>query len=107
LVNSGISIAKERPKITSTVLKCYSWQTCLNITTRHFQIISHIFSNNGIYHMDIFKIVPLFNTCDRYTSLLVTQYSEPFQQVCCDCHGCVAVKLALDEELEEWDAALQ
>src|ERR1700676_271615 len=57
--------------------------------------------------MDIFKIVPLFKICDGYISLLVTQYSEPFQQVCCDCHGCVAVKLALEEELEEWDAALQ
>jgi hypothetical protein len=39
--------------------------------------VTHIL-NNGIFYMDIFKIVPLFKMCDGYASSL---YSEPFLQV--------------------------
>jgi hypothetical protein len=59
---------------------------CLHLTADMPQYNQETYSNNitdilnnGICHMDIFKIVPLFKICDGYASSL---YLEPFQQVC-------------------------
>ena len=94
----------------------FAQQTCPNITTRHIQIMSHIL-NNGIFHVDIFKMVPLFKIYDRYASL----YSGPFVSLLCWTLFCAKACLqfswtelvdkfysqrippgSLDEERERW-----